>query len=34
LKLKEQELNDFNSKDKFSKKDQITAWEKVNTLDC
>ena len=34
LKLKQQELKDFNSKENFSKKDQITDWEKINTLDC
>ena len=34
LKLKRQELKDFNSKENFSKKDPITDWEKVNTLDC
>ena len=34
LKLKEQELKDFNSKETFSKKDPITDWEKTNTLDC
>ena len=34
LKLKQQELNDFNSKETFSKKDPITKWEKLNTLDC
>ena len=34
LKLKEQELKDFNSKETFSKKEQITDWEKLNTLDC
>ena len=34
LKLKQQELKDFNSKEKFSKKDPITDWEKINTLDC
>ena len=34
LKLKEQELKDFNSKETFSKKDSITDWEKTNTLDC
>ncbi len=34
LKLKQQELKDFNSKETFSKKDAITDWEKVNTLDC
>ena len=34
LKLKQQELKDFNSKETFSKKDVITEWEKLNTLDC
>jgi glutamine synthetase len=34
LKLKEQELKDFNSKETFSKKEPITVWEKINTLDC
>ena len=34
LKLKQQELKDFNSKETFSKKDSITDWEKINTLDC
>ena len=34
LKLKEKELKDFNSKETFSKKDPITEWEKINTLDC
>jgi glutamine synthetase len=34
LKLKEQELKDFDEKEKFSKKDPITEWEKINTLDC
>ena len=34
LKLKEQELKDFNSKETFSKRDPITGWEKTNTLDC
>ena len=34
LKLKEQELKDFNSKETFSKKDPITDWERTNTLDC
>ena len=34
LKLKQQELKDFNSKETFSKKDPITDWEKINTLDC
>ena len=34
LKLKEKELKDFNSQETFSKKEVITDWEKVNTLDC
>ena len=34
LKLKQQELKDFNSKETFSKKEMITDWEKINTLDC
>ena len=34
LKLKEQELKDFNSKETFSKKEPVTTWEKINTLDC
>jgi len=34
LKLKQNELKDFNSKETFSKKDPITEWEKINTLDC
>jgi glutamine synthetase len=34
LKLKEKELEDFNSKEKFSKNDPVTEWEKINTLDC
>ena len=34
LKLKQQELKDFNSKETFSKKEAITKWERVNTLDC
>ena len=34
LNLKKKELKDFNSKENFSKKKNITGWEKVNTLDC
>jgi len=34
LKLKEKELQDFDSKEKFSKEDPVTNWEKINTLDC
>ena len=34
LKLKKQELNDFHSKENFSKEESITDWEKINTMDC
>ena len=34
MKQLKQELKDFNSKETFSKKDPITEWEKINTLDC
>ena len=34
LKLKQAELKDFNSKESFSKKEPVTEWEKINTLDC
>ena len=34
LKLKKQELKNFNSNETFSKKEPITDWEKTNTLDC
>ena len=34
LKLKEKELKDFNAQGTFSKKEPITDWEKINTLDC
>ena len=34
VKLKDQELKDFRTKDNFSKSGSITDWEKTNTLDC
>jgi len=34
LKLKQDELKDFNNNETFSKKEPVTAWEKINTLDC
>ena len=34
IKLKDKELDDFNKEEKFSKKDPVTKWEKLNTLDC
>ena len=34
IKLKKQEIQNFNSKETFDKKKSITEWEKKNTLDC
>ena len=34
VKLKKQEIKNFNRKEKFNKKRPITQWEKDNTLDC
>ena len=34
LKLKRQEIEDFEKNDNFDKKKSITDWEKYNTLDC
>ena len=34
IKLKNQEIDSFNSEDSFDKKKSITEWEKINTLDC
>ena len=34
LKLKNQELKEFSKTDVFDKKNPITNWEKLNTLDC
>ena len=34
LKLKEEEIKTFNEKEKFSKTEPITDWERLNTLDC
>ena len=34
VKLKNNEINNFNSKENFSKDKPITDWEKLNTLDC
>ena len=34
LKLKRQEIEDFNKNENFDKKKSITDWEKNNTLDC
>jgi len=34
IKLKNNEINNFNLKESFSKEKPITNWEKLNTLDC
>ena len=34
IKLKNNEINNFNAKESFSKEKPITDWEKLNTLDC
>jgi glutamine synthetase len=34
VKLKNNEINNFNNKETFSKEEPITDWEKLNTLDC
>ena len=34
LKLKRQEIEDFDKNENFDKKKSITDWEKSNTLDC
>ena len=34
IKLKNQEIEDFNRNERFDKKSPITDWEKNNTLDC
>ena len=34
VKLKKQELDSFDKEERFDKRSSITAWEKINTLDC
>ena len=34
LKLRSSEIKEFKQKENFNKKDSITKWEKLNTLDC
>ena len=34
VKLKNQEIEDFNKGERFDKKSSVTDWEKNNTLDC
>ena len=34
LKLKKQEIDEFNKDEVFDKRKDITEWERKNTLDC
>ena len=34
IKLKNNEINNFDNNETFSKEKPITDWEKLNTLDC
>jgi len=34
IKLKKEEIDEFNRQESFNKKDPVTEWEKKNTLDC
>mgnify|MGYP001494625629 FL=1 len=34
IKLKNSEIKEFKEKESFDKKEPITKWEKINTLDC
>ena len=34
IKLKREELENFNKEDRFDKRSPVTTWEKQNTLDC
>ena len=34
IKLKKEEIDEFNREESFNKKDPVTEWEKKNTLDC
>ena len=34
IKLKRQEIDEFNRNDRFDKKAPVSEWEKNNTLDC
>ena len=34
IKLKNNEIDNFNAKENFSKEKPITEWERLNTLDC
>jgi len=34
IKLKKLEIDEFSRQESFNKRDPITDWEKLNTLDC
>ena len=34
IKLKNQEINEFEKDESFDKRNPVTNWEKINTLDC
>ena len=34
IKLKNIEIEDFHKNENFDKKNAVTNWEKINTLDC
>ena len=34
IKLKKEEIDEFNRQESFNKKDPITEWERKSTLDC
>jgi Glutamine synthetase len=34
IKLKNKEINEFDKDESFDKRNPITNWEKINTLDC
>jgi len=34
LKLRNSEIKEFKQKERFDKKEPVTKWEKINTLDC
>ena len=34
LKLRNSEIKDFKKNESFNKKEPITKWERLNTLDC
>ena len=34
IKLRNTEIKEFKQKETFNKKQPITKWEKINTLDC